>query len=359
VESSDDAIITKDLNGTITNWNSGAERLFGYTHEEAIGKPVLMIIPKDRQHEEAEILARLRRGERIDHFETIRQRKDGSLLDISLTVSPLRDENGKLIGASKVARDVTEVLRAREMVAKTTQELERRVEERTASLTEVIAQMEEFSYSVSHDLRAPIRAMQGYAYATIEGYGEKLDKQGKDFLNRIVRSAERMDRLVTELLAYSRMARAEISLQTVELEPLLEDVVSSYPEMQPPRADIHLLGPFGAVIAHEPSLAQAVANLLRNAVKFVAPNVKPSVDVYLEPRGQKLRLWVHDNGIGIKPEHQGKIFGLFERVHSEKMYEGTGIGLAMVRKSVERMGGKVGMESNGCGSKFWIELAAA
>jgi signal transduction histidine kinase len=139
----------------------------------------------------------------------------------------------------------------------------------------------------------------------------------------------------------------------------VRDIISHYPEMQPPRAEITMLGKLQSVIAHEPSLLQALSNLLSNAVKFVAPGVKPEVKLHSERQGNRLRLWVDDNGIGIKPEYRSRLFGLFERIHNGKQYEGTGIGLAIVRKSVERMGGKVGMESNGKGSQFWIELPSA
>jgi PAS domain S-box-containing protein len=485
VESSDDAIITKDLNGIITSWNNGAKRLFGYTADEVIGKPVAILIPADRQNEEPGILARLRKGQPIDHYETVRKRKDGTLLDISLTVSPLRNAEGKIVGASKIARDITEKKRAqqalreseerfravvdnisqmawtaresgdvtwynrrwyeftgktfdkmkgrgwaaihhpdhlqrvvasydeslrsgrvwedtfplrgkdgqyrwflsravpirgssgkielwfgtntditelqeaREALARSHDELEQRVAERTASLTEAIAQMEEFSYSVSHDLRAPVRAMQGYAQATLEDYGHVLGEQGREYLNHVVRSGERMDRLVRDLLTYSRLARSNLQMQPVSLDSLVQDIVSHYPEMQQPQAVIRTRGSLHSVIAHEPSLTQAISNLLNNAVKFVAPGVKPEVELYSERQGNRLRLWVHDNGIGIKPEYRSRLFGLFERIHNGKHYEGTGIGLAIVRKSVERMGGKVGMESNGKGSKFWIELPSA
>ncbi len=359
VANSDDAIITKNLDGIITSWNKGAERIFGYTAEETIGKPISMLIPLDRQNEEPGILARLRRGDRVDHYETVRQRKDGTLLHISLTVSPLRDGTGRIVGASKIARDITELRKGREALSQSNQELEKRVAERTASLTQAIAQMEEFSYSVSHDLRSPVRAMQGYAQALLEDYHDKLDKQGREFLENIVKSGARMDRLVRELLTYSRLARAEITLQPVSLDGLVRDIITEYPEMQASRARMTIQPRLPTVMAHEPSLTQAISNLLSNAVKFVAPGVRPSVRIYSQPNGDRTRLWIQDNGIGIKPEHQGRLFGLFQRIHPEHKYEGTGIGLAVVRKSVERMGGTVGVESEGNGSRFWIELPAA
>jgi PAS domain S-box-containing protein len=359
VENSDDAIITKNLDGIITTWNKGAQRIFGYTAAEAVGKPVMILIPEDRQHEEPAILTRVRSGDRVDHYETVRRRKDGTLLDVSLTISPVRDQRGEIVGASKIARDITELRRAREALQESHHELEKRVMDRTSSLREAIAQMEEFSYSVSHDLRAPVRAMQGYAKAVLEDYGEQIGEDGRNYLARIVRSGERMDRLVRDILTYSRVARAELTFRPIALNMLVEDIINQYPEMHPPRARIMVDQRLGTVSAHEASLGQAISNLLNNAVKFVASDVTPEVRVYSEERGEWIRLWVEDNGIGIRPDHQARLFGLFQRVHPDKKYEGTGIGLAVVRKSIERMGGRVGMESKGAGSKFWIELKRA
>jgi CheY-like chemotaxis protein/nitrogen-specific signal transduction histidine kinase len=269
----------------------------------------------------------------------------------------LRDAKGQLIGASKIIRDITELRKARTLATRSEQELEKRV----AELTEAVGQMEEFSYSVSHDLRAPIRAMQGYAQRTLQDYGRCLDQRGREFLDNIIRGSSRLDRLVRDLLTYSRAARAEIPLQPVVLHTLVHDIISHYAEMQPPRARITVHPDLKSVMAHEPSLTQAISNLLSNAVKFVAPAVTPSVQVYSESRGDRLRLCIEDNGIGIRPEHRRRLFGLFQRVHPEGTYEGTGVGLAVVRKSVERMGGRVGMESSrtGTGSTFWIELPPA
>jgi PAS domain S-box-containing protein len=367
VESSDDAIITKDLDGIITSWNKSAERLFGYTAAEAIGEPVVMLIPEGRQDEEPNILARLRRGERIDHYETVRRRKDGSLLDISLTVSPVMNESGRIIGASKVARDITgrkrmdaELKRAWKQLAAANADLETRVAERTASLQRVIAQMEEFSYSVSHDLRSPIRAMKGFAAALLEDYGEKLDETGRDLLERIVRSGARMERLINDVLTYSRLARSEVELQPVAIDRLLPEIVQQYSEMQPPNAEVFIRQPLQPVMGHEASLTQAISNLLANAVKFVASETRPKIHVWTENRNGNVRLWVEDNGIGIKPQYHNRLFGMFERAHQSKHYEGTGIGLAIVRKAVEKMGGQVGVKSDGIsGSSFWIELPAA
>lgn len=366
VESSDDAIIAKDLNGIIMNWNRAAERIFGYAAEEVIGKPVTILMPPERENEEPGILRRIRSGERVDHYETVRRRKDGTLLEISLTVSPIRNAEGQIVGASKIARDITERKRAdrelremRDELARANEDLERRVEERTASLTEAIAQMEEFSYSVSHDLRAPVRAMHAYAQALIEDYGERLDEEGRDFLQRILRGSSRMDRLIQDVLVYSRLARADLHFSQINLDRLVMEIVQNYPDIQPPKVQVDVAQPLLGVVGHEPSLVQAVSNLLGNAAKFVAPGTTPHIRVSTERRGRLVRLWVEDNGIGIKREHQSRLFGMFQRVHADRRYEGTGIGLAIVRKAAERMGGRVGVESDGIsGSRFWLELPA-
>jgi PAS domain S-box-containing protein len=353
VESSDDAIISKDLNGIVCSWNKGAERIFGYTADEVIGKPITVLMPPERINEEPGILERIRKGERIDHYETVRRRKDGTLLNVSLTVSPISDARGKVIGASKIARNITDRVRAKE-------KLEQTVSERTASLREAIAQMEEFSYSFSHDLRAPVRAMKGYAQFILDQYAARLDAKGCDLLERIVRGSARMEQLIHDVLTYTRLASSDIELKRVSLKQFLQDLVQQFPEFQRPRAEVVIRGPLPDILAHEPSLGQAVSNLLANGVKFVAQGTTPRLHLWTETRGDKVRLWVEDNGVGIQPQYQHRLFRIFERVHQDARFDGTGIGLAIVRKAAERMGGAVGVESDGItGSSFWIELSKA
>jgi len=353
VESSDDAIISKDLNGIICSWNKGAERIFGYGADEVIGKSITTLMPPERLNEEPGILQRIRAGERIDHYETVRRRKDGSLLNVSLTVSPIRDATGKVIGASKIARDITDNIRAQE-------KLELTVSERTASLREAIAQMEEFSYSVSHDMRAPVRAMKGYAQLVLDEYADRLDAKGCGLLERITRGSARMEQLIHDVLTYTRLASSDIQLQRVPLKQFLQELIQHYPEFQRRRDEVIIREPLEDVLAHEPSLTQALSNLLANGFKFVAPGTTPRLEVWTETRGDKVRLWLEDNGVGIHPQYQHRLFRMFERVHQDPRFDGTGIGLAIVRKAAERMGGSVGVESDGItGSSFWIELPKA
>jgi PAS domain S-box-containing protein len=553
VASSSDAIVGVNLNGVIESWNRGAETLFGYTGAEAVGRNILLIVPPDRQAESVGILERIRRGEHFEHYHTVRRRKDGRLVHISLTISPICDAEGRTVGASKIARDVTELHRAQEAVQQRTRMLEginrvsselvaeldlerivqsvtdagrevsgaefgaffydqfgggegsrpalftlsgaslrefeefglsrhspvleptfrgeavvragdlprderfaaarhdtgvrvrsylavpvvsragevlggivfghrepdvfsdeteriivaiaaqaalaidnaklyhalerelrekrrtesellaaqtqlqahaalleQHVQERTQSLREAITQMEEFSYTVSHDLRAPLRAMNTYAQALIEDYGAQLDDTARHYLERIQRSSLRMEKLTHDVLTYSRLARSEVRLAPVDLDALLRDMIYQYAEFQPPHAEIKIKRPLHDVLAHEVSLGQCIANLLTNAVKFVAPGVKPKIRIHTELRGESVRLWIIDNGIGIDPQYQSRLFQVFERLHGRQQYEGTGIGLAIVRKAVDKMGGRCGVESDGSnGSRFWIELPPA
>jgi PAS domain S-box-containing protein len=364
VESSDDAIISMSLDTTITTWNKGAERMFGYSSEEAIGRSVSMLIPEESEDEEPEILKRLLGGERVDHYETIRKRKDGKRLNISLTVSPVYDQTGRISGVSKISRDITDRKRAEEALREAQAELrqhaehlEEQVAERTARLRETIQELEAFSYSVSHDMRSPLRAMQGYADALLEDYGGKIDSTAQEYLERIRRAAGRMDLLIQDVLAYSRVAKGEIQLRPVNVENVIRDVIQNYPALQPASADITVLGPIPQVLGHEAYLTQIIANFLGNAVKFVERGKKPSVQIRSEVQGEMVRIGFKDNGIGIAREHQHQIFQIFGRVYPEKKYEGTGIGLAIAKKAAERMGGTVGVNSEpDQGSEFYVVL---
>ncbi len=367
VNHSDDAIISKDLNGVITSWNKGAERLFGYTAQEAIGHPVTMLIPPDRLPEETEILSRIRRGQPMDHFETVRVRKDRSLIEVSLTVSPVRDSKGRIIGASKIARDVTErkkaeeaMRQAKEILANHAAGLERLVNERTAALQETIVDLEAFSYSVAHDMRAPLRAMQSFARILVEEHSRHLNQTATGYLDRIIQSSHRLDRLIQDVLSYTKILQADFPLEHVDLDRLVRDIIGSYPDFHSPHSTVLVAEGLPTVLGNQAWLTQCLSNLLSNAVKFVRPGVPPLVKVFAETLNGHVRVWVEDNGIGISPRDKDRIFRLFERIHSVSEYSGTGIGLTIARKAIERMGGHIGVESElGQGSRFWIELKKA
>jgi PAS domain S-box-containing protein len=358
VEDSDDAVVGKDLDGVVTSWNPAAERIFGYPADEMIGRPITMIIPADRHQEETDVLGRLRLGEHIGHFDTIRRRKDGRLIDVSVTISPIRNTSGDVVGASKIARDITERKRMDAELKSLTEHLEARVAERTRQLEDINAELDAFGYTVSHDLRAPLRAMDGFAKALSADYADKLGARGRDYAQRIVDASERMDGLIQDLLAYSRLSRDELRTEAVDLRAVVTDAVRGLElEAQKRSAVIDVVEPLGQVLADRAALRQVVTNLLSNAIKFSAPGVMPKVRVWSEGRGRVSRVWVEDNGIGIDPRYHGRIFRVFERLHGVETYPGTGIGLAIVRRGAERMGGRVGVESAvGAGARFWVEL---
>ncbi|CAM2883560.1 sensor histidine kinase [Rariglobus hedericola] len=238
--------------------------------------------------------------------------------------------------------------------------LEERVVERTTKLQQMVEELEAFSYSVSHDLRAPLRVLDGYAQALIEDYGATLEPGAKDLLARISRTAHRMDRLTQDVLAYTRVSRGELTLEPVDLEVMLREVIEQYPSLIASKHLIHLQAPLGAVLGHGPSLIQCFSNLLENALKFKREGVVPHVEIYAVTRGDRIRVTVADQGMGIDLSQQQRIFGMFERGAAHKQVEGTGIGLAIVKKAAERMGGSVGVESApGQGARFWLELAKA
>lgn len=496
VQNSEDGIYSTDLQGIVTGWNPAAERIFGFSKAEVIGRPVsASIVPPDRMDEDSGILGRVQRGERIAPYETIRRRKDGSQLDISMTVSPINDiVTGRATGIFKIARDITQLKRAasdlletgeryralfnsmdegfcviqvifdesnrprdycflevnpafekhtgikdavgrrvREIIPKHEQHwydaygkvaltgepvrfensaqamnrwydvfayrvgrpeerkvavlfnditerkrieqelaaahaelkdyahnLEALVGERTVALQQTIADLESFSFTISHDLRSPLRAIEGFSQVILSEYSDKLDDRGRDFLQRINKAAIRLDRLILEVLTYNRIGRAGLSTVRVSLDKLLEDVLQTYPEIRASNAEVVIDQPLHNVLAEQASLVQCISNLLNNAVKFVRPGSRAKVHVWTEKHNSTVRFFVEDHGIGIPENLQAKIFEPFQRGHPHGGYEGTGMGLAIVRKAIQRMNGTVGVNSqDGHGSTFWLELPAA
>jgi PAS domain S-box-containing protein len=270
--------------------------------------------------------------------------------------------------AQEVANQLAIVIQQaqlREQLQRYAEELEQRVAKRTAQLQETNQELEAFTYSVSHDLRAPLRTVQGFAQALLEDCGEQLEDFCRSYIDSIIGDAIQMNGLISDLLNYSRLTRAQISLQPTALDSVIEEALKQLTtQIQETQAQISIAAPLPQVIAHRPTLVQTVTNLIGNALKFVEDKTRPQIDIFTEETYQNdhrwIRLWIVDNGIGIAPEHQERIFRVFERLHGAESYPGTGIGLAIVRKGLERMGGQVGVESQlGHGSRFWIALPSA
>jgi PAS domain S-box-containing protein len=352
----DFAIFTTDPTGAVVDWNPGAEHVFGYSAAEILGMDAsILFTPEDRANgvPEQELQTASNDGCAMD--ERWHLRKGGERLFVSGAMRAIRGEDGTLHGFTKVARDMTERKRWEQELQAAHDDLERRVSERTARLGETVEELEAFSYSISHDLRAPLRAMLGFANLALSD--ATLTPRTKDSLDRIIKAANRLDRLIMDVLAYSKASRADISVIPIDLNGLVLDVVNQYPGLQAPEITINIESPLMPAMGHEAILTQCVANFLTNAIKFVAPGTNPHIRIWTELVDGQVRLSVQDNGIGIDPHCLPRIFGIFERVHASHEYEGTGIGLAIVRRSAERMGGSVGVESQpGEGSIFWIQL---
>ena len=356
VASSDDVIISKTLEGVITSWNPAAERILGYTADEAIGKNIKLIIPPDRWPEEDDVLARIRRGERVEHFETIRRAKDGHLLNISITVSPVKDESGRIIGASKVARDITDRKQA---------EVER--ERLLASEKEARAQAEranrlkdEFLAVVSHELRSPLNAITGWASVLRT---RKLDDQTMRAVETILRNAKTQAQLIGDLLDVSRIVSGQLRLNIRPFQ--LPSVIEAAIEVVRPSADAKsiriqtFLDPAAGPVPGDPDrLQQVFWNLLSNAVKFTPRGGQ--IQIRLQRINSHVEFIVTDTGKGIEPRFLPLVFDRFRQGDSSTTREhgGLGLGLAIVRHLVELHGGVVSAhsEGEGKGAEFVVQL---
>jgi signal transduction histidine kinase len=263
----------------------------------------------------------------------------------------MKDAEGEIRQWVGSCTDIDDQIRATEV-------LERTVADRTAKLKSVINELESFSYSISHDLRAPLRAMMGFSDALREDYGPQLDPEANRYLSRIGSASRRMDELIKDVLSYTQVSRGELVLQRIEPGKVIADVIDTYPHVDPAKLIVVVEPDLPAVYANESALTQCIANLLGNAAKFVAPGVQPEVHVSATSSEGFVRLHFRDNGIGIAPENLTSVFEIFKRVDHD--HEGTGIGLSIVKKAVERMGGAVEVESEvGRGSIFSLKLQAA
>jgi PAS domain S-box-containing protein len=355
VESSDDAIVSKTLEGVVTSWNKGAERIFGYTAAEMVGQPITKIIPNDRLEEEPQILSRLRRGERVDHFETIRRRKDGTLIDVSVTISPVRDLTGRVIGASKIARDVTsQKLIQRELhAAKEAADAANRAKDQFLSV-------------LSHELRTPLTPVLA-AISYIEENPSIASGLLAEQIGMIRRNVETQARLVDDLLDLTRITRGKVELhfEAVNAHAVLRDALT----MVQPDADAKRLSVTTEFRATEPHvwadpgrLQQVFWNILSNAVKFTPEGGSIAIRS-ADADGGRFRAEIQDSGVGIDPHFLPRLFTPFEQGESSitRRFGGLGLGLSIVKSIVEMHGARVGATSEGVGrgSTFAVEMPTA
>jgi PAS domain S-box-containing protein len=360
VESADDSIISKDLEGIITSWNEGAEIDYGYKQEEVIGKSMSLLMPPYHTDEHKEILEKIRHGEKIKHYETKRRRKDGQLIDVSLTVSPIKNTSGEIIGASTIARNITERKKAEREIRVLNEELEQRVLQRTAQLNEVNKELEKFSYSVSHDLRAPLRGIDGWSLALLEDYGDKLDDQARTYIERVRNETQLMGMLINDLLNLSRITRIEPQLMPLDLTAMAQSLADRLQEEKQERRIEFIIQPDLRAHGDNHLINIALTNLFDNAVKFTGKRSPARIEFgEAEIDGGKA-FFVRDNGAGFDMANADKLFGTFQRLHKASEFSGTGIGLVTVQRIINRHGGRIWAEAKpNEGATFYFTLKEA
>ena len=352
VESSDDAIISKTLDGIITSWNRGAQKIYGYSPEEVVGKPINILAPPDRFGEISAILERIKQGKVVDHTETVRVTKDARRIDVSITVSPIKDSAGNIAGASAIARDITERKRA-----------DKELQEAREAADAANRAKSEFLSRMSHELRTPLNAILGFAQLLEL---EDLRPAERESVNQILKAGRHLLGLINEVLDIARIeaGRMDLSMEPIDVREVLRETLDLVRPLAAHR-NIRLHSDVAEtfeqhVLADRQRLKQVLLNLLYNAIKYNREEGAVTVSCEEVPR-RRVRFGVSDTGPGIAPESVERLFVPFDRLEAEQTeVEGTGLGLALSKKLVELMGGEIGVESTvGHGSTFWVELDLA
>lgn len=355
VESSDDAIISKDLSGIITTWNRGATQIFGYTDEEAIGRPMTLLVPQDRLAEEDYILNTLRQGERLEHFESVRLAKDGHQVDISMTVSPIKNAAGKVIGISNIGRDIS-----------SRKNLERELQIQIENLAKTNIEIKDMTSIAAHDLKEPLRGLSMKSAILLEDYADKLDEDGRKKLRDLVNLSQRSHKLIDDLLSFSRIGKIAVVNETVDLNEIVHDVAQMMEtRIKEKNAKIDVPQHLPTFSGDKKGLTEVVRNLITNAIIY-NDKPEPVVEIgYAEhmektPFGPRRNVfYVRDNGIGIPQEFHEDIFRLFKRLPAAKDFNSgsTGLGLALVKKILDQCKGDIWLESEpGKGTTFYFTV---
>jgi PAS domain S-box-containing protein len=369
-------LIMLDLECRVVTWNRGATQLLGFNESEVLGQHFeFFFTAEDRalgipQKEKDSAL-----GTGYAYDDRWHVRKDQSQIFVNGGLCLLKNDAGQPLGFVKIIRDQTErknnldkikelneqLVQAHAQLENYTATLEEKIQERTMEVNDRNAELQDFCYSIAHDVRAPLRSMQAMSQVVIEDYGTILDTTGKEYLGRIVRAGEQLDRLTLDLLDYTRCSREEIHVTSISLEKVIDDVLYNLGEnIAQKNATVSVHKPLPLVKGQHAYAMQIFGNFISNALKFVLPTKPPLIEIWAEATAKRVRVYVKDNGIGVPTEHQAKIFFLFERLHPQGSFEGTGVGLAIARKAAQRMKGEVGIIPGvNEGSIFWLDLEPA
>jgi PAS domain S-box-containing protein len=355
VDYSDDAIVGKTPDGIIISWNKGAEHLYGYSAPEVIGKPISILLPPETANRLPEILSKIKSGTDVEHDEEVRRRKDGTLIDVSLTISPIKDKLGRVTGISSVARDIGEQKRAKQAIAS----LNHGLEARNLELADANKELEAFTYSVAHDLRAPLRHIQGFSKMLTEDYGPQIPSEARECVHDIVESAQHMAQLVDDLLALARIGRQELRMEVAGLSSVVQEALRELKNEVEGR-DIHWqIGDLPFVDCDPGLMKQVFFNLLSNAIKYTRPRKPAIIEVGQTKMEDGPVIFVRDNGVGFSMKYADKLFGVFQRLHRKEDFEGTGVGLATVQRIIHKHGGHIWVEAElDKGATFYVSFVS-
>ncbi len=353
---SDDAIIGKGPDGIIQSWNQGAERLYGYSAAEVIGKHISIILPPGAADELQEVMARLGEGTVVHREEAQRRKKDGRVIDVALTISPIKDARGRLTGASTMARDISE----RKRIETEITNLNKDLANRNTDLAAANKELEAFTYSVSHDLRAPLRHVDGFSKLLIEKHNGELAPDAREYLDTIRDSAVQMGRMIDDLLKLGGVGRKQLAIDVTGLNTLVDEVVNDLKQSNPDRQIEWKVGALPFVECDRGLMGQVIANLLSNAVKYTRTRTPAIIEVGVMTQNGVRVIYVRDNGVGFSMKYANKLFGVFQRLHRSEDFEGTGVGLATVQRIIRKHGGRVWAEAElDKGATFYFTLESA
>jgi PAS domain S-box-containing protein len=353
VKQSNDAIYLHNDEGKIISWNQGAERIYGYSEQEALNMKLWNIIPQHLFQETQIVIQRIIQGERIDSLETKRITKHGRVIDVLFSASVLTDSDNNLKSIAITERDITERKLADEEIERLNSDLLNNVEQLELANKE----LESFSYSVSHDLRAPLRALNGYAQIVEEEYGDLLNGEVITLFGNIKRNSNKMGNLIDDLLEFSRIGKKTLKKSTVNMKELVESVFGEMEETLCSKAEIEIQNiPYA--YADYALIKQVLINLISNALKYSRKVVHPKIEIGYYLDKDDIVYFVKDNGVGFNMEYKNKLFGVFQRLHSEKEFEGTGVGLAIVARIINKHGGSIWANAEiNKGATFYFSLS--